>query len=98
MTDKYKQVTPLELGMELLVWEGKDHAPLEVMTFLKKKNKSGVFYIPMVQNYVYGHLMHSGDKNGYLTEEAAQSFVFECMRLAEADVKKRMELAKAEKG
>jgi len=83
---KYKRLSALEFGYEMLTWDSKGTYPLEAVTSIKAEDAKGIFFVPAIQNYVTGQTMITGHSEGYESREKLMTCIGKCWDEAEQDV------------
>ncbi|MBL4569521.1 MAG: hypothetical protein JKY69_07865 [Flavobacteriaceae bacterium] len=91
---KYVRVSELDFGLEMLVYESKSIYPLEVVSSIEFTDSIGMFYLPVIPDYVTGIEKITGSFDGYTTRKELLACVGRCWDLAMADVKIRSIAAK----
>jgi hypothetical protein len=91
---KHVRVSELAFGLEMLVYESKSIYPLEAVSSIELTDSNGVFYLPVIPDYVTGIEKITGYLEGYSTRQELLSCVGHCWDLAMADVKIRSIAAK----
>lgn len=84
---KYVRVSELDFGLEMLVYESKSIYPLEAISSIECSDSKGVFYLPVISDYVTGTEKVTGSLDGYETRKELLSCVGHCWDLATAHVK-----------
>lgn len=84
---KHVRVSELDFGLEMLVYESKSIYPLEAVSSLECSDSDGVFYVPVIPDYVTGINKITGSSDGYETRKALLACVGHCWDLATAHVK-----------
>ncbi|MBL4568741.1 MAG: hypothetical protein JKY69_03500 [Flavobacteriaceae bacterium] len=81
------QVSELDFGLEMLVYESKSIYPLEAVSSIEFTDSDGVFYLPVIPDYVTGIEKTTGSRNGYTTRKELLACIGHCWDLATAHVK-----------
>ncbi len=84
---KHVRVSELEFGLEILAYESKNIYPLEVISSIQASDKKGIFYVPLITDYVTGIEKITGSLDGYSTRKELLSCVGRCWDLAIAHTK-----------
>jgi hypothetical protein len=85
--NNHLRVSELDFGLEMLVYESKDIYPLEAVSSIECSDANGVFYIPVIADYVYGIEKITGSLDGYSTRLELLSCIGRCWDLATAHIK-----------
>ncbi|WP_057831284.1 hypothetical protein [Colwellia sp. TT2012] len=86
---KYERISELDFGLEMLVYESKSIYPLEAVSSVEFTDDDGVFYAPIIPDYVTGIEKITGSLDGYNTRQELLSCVGRCWDLAIEDIKKQ---------
>ncbi len=84
---EYERVSELDFGLEMLVYESKSIYPLEAISSIECSDSDGVFYLPVIPDYVTGIEKITGSLDGYSTRQELLSCVGRCWDLATANIK-----------
>lgn len=84
---KHVRVSELDFGLEMLAYESKSIYPMEAVSSIKYSDSDGVFYIPVIPDYVSGTEKITGSPNGYITRQELLSCVGRCWDLAVEHIK-----------
>lgn len=83
---KYKHLSALEFGYEMLTWDSKWIYPLENVTLIKVDAEIGVFYVPAIQGYMTVETMVTAPSDGYKSQEKLMNYIGKCWDEDEQDV------------
>jgi hypothetical protein len=86
---EYVRVSELDFGLEMLVYQSKSIYPLEAVSSIEFTDSDGIFYLPVIPDYVYGTEKITGSTNGYTTRKELLACIGHCWDLASAHVKIR---------
>lgn len=86
---KHVRVSELDFGLEMLVYESKSFYPLEAVSSLECSDAKGIFYIPVIPDYVYGTEKITGSLDGYNTRQELLSCIGRCWDLAIEHINKQ---------
>ncbi|NQY49730.1 MAG: hypothetical protein HRT50_11630 [Colwellia sp.] len=79
---KHVRVSELDFGLEMLVYDSKSIYPLEAASSVEFTDDKGVFYAPIIPDYVTGIEKITGSLDGYNTRQELLSCVGRCWDLA----------------
>jgi len=86
---KQVRVSELEFGLEMLAYESKGFYPLEAVSSIQASDNNGVFYVPLIKDYVAGIEKITGSLDGYTTRQELLSCVGRCWDLAGEHISKQ---------
>lgn len=86
---EYERVSEIDFGLEMLVYESKSIYPLEAVSSLECSDSDGVFYLPVIPDYVTGIEKITGSLDGYSTRQELLSCVGRCWDLAVEHINKQ---------
>jgi hypothetical protein len=71
MTDENEpvRVSELEFGQMMGIHQAKGIYPLEAVSISTQQTKAGIFYWPVITDYIDGKLLITGDFSGYPSRE-----------------------------
>ena len=84
---KAVRVSELDFGLEMLIYESKSIYPLEVVSSIEFTDSNGIFYSPVISDYVTGIEKITGSLDGYTTRKELLACIGHCWDLATAHVK-----------
>lgn len=84
---KHVRVSELAFGLEMLVYESKSIYPLEAISSIEFTDSDGIFYLPVIPDYITGIEKITGSLDGYSTRQELLSCVGRCWDLATEHIK-----------
>lgn len=78
----HTRISELDFGLEMLVYESKNTYPLEAVSSVQASDENGVFYVPIITDYITGIEKVTGSLDGYSTRQELLSCVGHCWDLA----------------